>query len=218
MNRPAALVFDLDGTLVDSRRDIRTAVNRMRARLGMAPLALAEVVGMVGEGARKLVERALAPEDDPQVVERALAGYLADYEEVALATTRPYAGVPEMLARLAPAYPLALLSNKGEAISRRILEALGLAPFFNVVLGGDSLPTRKPHPAGLRLAAERLEVPAADLLLIGDTWIDAATAAAAGSRFLLVEWGFPPPPARAGLRADLRAARPAEVADQLLAL
>jgi len=218
MNPPAALVFDMDGTLIDSRRDIRTAVNRMRAGLGLPPLALAEVVGMVGEGARKLVERAIAPEARPEVVDRALAGYLADYQEVALATTRPYDGVPEMLALLAAAYPLALLSNKGEAISRRILEALGLAPFFRLVLGGDSLPTRKPDPAGLRLAAERLGLAPDDLLLVGDTWIDAATAAAAGCPFLLVEWGFPRPPARDGIRADLRAARPAEVADKLLAL
>lgn len=218
MNRPAALAFDLDGTLIDSRRDIRTAVNRMRAGLGLPPLALAEVVGMVGEGARKLVERALAPERETQVIDGALAGYLADYEAVALDTTRPYDGIPEMLARLAPAFPLALLSNKGEAISRRILAALELAPFFQVILGGDSLPTRKPDPAGLRLAAERLGVVPADLLLVGDTWIDAATAAAAGSPFLLVEWGFPRPPAQAGLHPDLRVAHPAEVADTLLAL
>jgi phosphoglycolate phosphatase len=123
-----------------------------------------------------------------------------------------------MLARLAAAYPLALLSNKGEALSRRILEALGLAPRFRVILGGDSLPTRKPDPAGLRLAAERLGVAAGDAMLIGDTPIDAATAAAAGCAFLLVEWGFPRPPALEGIRADLRAATPAEAADRLLAL
>ena len=222
MNRPGALVFDLDGTLIDSRRDIQTAVNRMRAGFGLPPLDLEEVVGMVGEGARKLVERALASEVEPnadrEVIDRALPRYLALYEEVALDTTRPYDGIPEMLARLAPAYPLALLSNKGEAISRRILDALGLGRFFRVVLGGDSLPSRKPDPAGLRLAAERLGAAPAELLLVGDTWIDAATADAAGCPFLLVEWGFPRPPAREGLRPDLRAARPAEVADKLLAL
>jgi phosphoglycolate phosphatase len=218
MNRPAALVFDLDGTLIDSRRDIQTAVNRLRAEQGLAPLALAEVVAMVGEGARKLVERALAPAADPGAIDRALPRYLALYEEVALATTRPYDGVPAMLARLAPAYPLALLSNKGEAMSRRLLAALRLAPFFRLVLGGDSLPTRKPDPAGLHLAAERLGVAASGLLLAGDTWIDSATAAAAGCPFLLVEWGFPPPPERAGIRADLSAAHPAEAADRLLAL
>jgi len=228
-SRPAALVFDLDGTLIDSRRDIRTAVNRMRADFGLPPLALEEVVGMVGEGAKVLIERALAPElSEPSAepsaeqsaehVARALPVYFGYYEEVALATTRAYAGVPEMLARLAAAFPLALLSNKGEAISRRILEALDLAPFFRAILGGDSLPTRKPDPAGLRLAAERLGVGVADLWLVGDSRIDAATAAAADCGFLLVEWGFPRPASLGGLRADLRAARPVEVADKLLSL
>ncbi|HEY8022017.1 MAG TPA: phosphoglycolate phosphatase [Thermoanaerobaculia bacterium] len=225
MNRPAALVFDLDGTLIDSRRDIRTAVNRMRADLGLAPLTLEEVVGMVGEGARVLVERALAsdaralaPVALPEQVARALPAYLAYYDEVALDTTRAYDGIPQMLERLSAAFPLALLSNKGETMSRRILAALGLADRFQAILGGDSLPTRKPDPAGLRLAAERLGVATADLVLIGDTRIDAATAEAAGCGFLLVEWGFPRPPEVAGLRADLRAATPAEVADRLLGL
>ncbi len=147
-----------------------------------------------------------------------MASYLTYYDEVALDTTRAYDGIPEMLARLAAAYPLALLSNKGEATSRRILTALGLAGGFREILGGDSLPTRKPDPAGLRLAAERLGVPARGVALIGDTRIDAATAAAAGCAFLLVEWGFPPPPAVGEIRADFRAATPAEVADRLLAL
>jgi len=218
MNRPAALVFDLDGTLIDSRRDICTAVNRMRADLGLGPLGLEDVVGMVGEGARVLVERALAPTALPDQVARALPAYLAYYDEVALDTTRAYDGIPQMLERLSAAFPLAVLSNKGETMSRRILAALGLATRFQAILGGDSLPSRKPDPAGLRLAAERLGVAATELWLIGDTRIDAATAEAAGCGFLLVEWGFPRPPDLAGLRADLRAATPAEVADRLLAL
>ncbi len=218
MRRPSALVFDLDGTLVDSRRDIRTAVNRLRADFSLAPLDLEAVVAMVGEGARVLVERALAPVASPAAVERGLGVYLAYYDEVALATTRAYPGVAAMLDRLAAAYPLAVLSNKGEAMSRRILDALGLAPRFRFVLGGDSLPTRKPDPAGLRLAAARLGLAVEQVLLVGDTAIDAATAAAAGAPFLLVEWGFPPPPALAGVRADLRAATAAAAADALLAL
>jgi phosphoglycolate phosphatase-like HAD superfamily hydrolase len=101
-----------------------------------------------------------------------------------------------MLAALAAVYPVALLSNKGEKASRRILEGLGLAPHFRLILGGDSLPTRKPDPAGLRLAAGRLGVPVEELMLIGDTRIDGETARAAGALFGLVEWGFPPSRAR----------------------
>lgn len=204
MRRPAALVFDLDGTLIDSRRDITTAINRMRADLGLSPLALEQVVTMVGEGARLLVERALGPDFPPDQVDQALARYLDHYQDVCLDATRPYPGIEEMLGVLSERYPLALLSNKGEALSRRILDGLGLARHFREILGGDSLPTRKPDPAGLRLLAERLGVSVESLLLVGDTWIDAETAKAAGCAFALVEWGFPRPPKADDVQAGLR--------------
>jgi phosphoglycolate phosphatase len=213
MVRPAALVFDLDGTLIDSRRDITTAVNRMRAELGLPPLALEQVVTMVGEGARRLVERALP--ERPGEVDSALACYLEHYWEVCLDTTRAYPGVPEMLAALVGRYPLALLSNKGEVLSRKILDGLGLSGYFREILGGDSLPTRKPDPTGLRLLAERLKIPVERLLLVGDTWIDAETARNAGCAFALVEWGFPRSPRLDGVKADLRAATAAELAAAL---
>jgi phosphoglycolate phosphatase len=211
MLAPDALVFDLDGTLIDSRRDITTAVNRMRAGLGLSPLALEQVVTMVGEGARLLVERALGPGFTPGEVDRALARYLEHYRDVCLETTHPYPGVEEMLAVLARRYPLALLSNKGEALSRKILDGLGLSSLFREILGGDTLPTRKPDPSGLLLVADRLGVPAGKLLLVGDTWVDAETAKNAGSPFALVEWGFPRPPNLNGVRADLRVARAEEL-------
>lgn len=211
---PAALVFDLDGTLIDSRRDITTAINRIRGRYGLPPLELEEVVGMVGEGARVLIERAFA-ELPAERLDEALVLYLAAYREVCLDETRPYPGVPEMLAALAGRYPLALLSNKGEELSRLILAGLGLDPFFREVLGGDSLPSRKPDPAGLRLLAEHLGVPVDRLLLVGDTRIDAEAAHAAGCPFALVEWGFPRPLGTAGLATDLRVATAAELAAAL---
>jgi phosphoglycolate phosphatase len=211
MERPAALVFDLDGTLIDSRRDITTAINRMRGELGLPPIPLAAVVTMVGEGARLLVERALGPGVPPDQVDAALARYLRHYEEVCLDETAAYPGVEEMLVALSRRYPLALLSNKGEALSRKILDGLGLSHFFSEIVGGDSLPTRKPDPAGLRVLAERLGFPLARLLLIGDTWIDAETAHNAGCAFALVEWGFPRPPKLDGIQADLKAARAAEL-------
>jgi phosphoglycolate phosphatase len=214
--RPAALVFDLDGTLIDSRQDITTALNAMRAGYGLPPLSLEQVVAMVGEGARVLIERAVGRDLPPSEIEPALHIYLSKYDDILLQTTRPYTGVPEMLAALAAAYPLALLSNKGEAPSRRILEGLGLRPFFRLILGGDSLPTRKPDPAGLRLTAERLGVPLGRLLLVGDTRVDAETAHAAGCPFCLVEWGFPRPPELDGIAAELRAKEPAAVSAALL--
>jgi phosphoglycolate phosphatase len=200
LHRPAALVFDLDGTLIDSRRDITAAINSMRAGYGLPPLS------------------AVGRELPASEIEPALRIYLSKYDDILLDSTRPYTGVPEMLAALAPAYPLALLSNKGEASSRRILEGLGLGSYFRLILGGDSLPTRKPDPEGLRRVAERLGVPLGSLLLVGDTRIDAATAQAAGCPFCLVEWGFPVPPALDGVAADLRAKEPGEVSAALLAV
>jgi phosphoglycolate phosphatase len=211
MTRPAALVFDLDGTLIDSRRDITAAINLMRSELLLPPLALEQVVKMVGEGARLLVERALGPECPPERVDQALACYLEHYSDVCLKTTCPYPGVEEMLAELGGRYPLALLSNKGEALSRKILEGLGLTSRFREILGGDSLPTRKPDPAGLHLLAERLGVPIESLMLVGDTWVDAETARNAGCPFALVEWGFPRPPKLEDVQADLRVARAGEL-------
>lgn len=211
MLRPAALVFDLDGTLIDSRQDITTAVNRTREGYGLPPLALEQVVRMVGEGARLLIERAL-PEIPAERIDTALAIYLDHYRQVCLDQTRPYPGIEEMLARLSASYPMALLSNKGEELSRIVLQGLGLDRYFREVLGGDSLPTRKPDPAGLRLLAGRLGIPVERVMLVGDTRIDAETARNAGCLFALVEWGFPGIDAP---RADLRVARAEELADLL---
>jgi phosphoglycolate phosphatase len=214
--RPAALVFDLDGTLIDSRRDITTAINRTRTGFGLPPLALEQVVNMVGEGARVLIERALGSEIPDDQIDEALATYLEHYREVCLDETHPYPGIEEALGILARAYPLALLSNKGEALSRKVLGGLGLDRFFREILGGDSLPTRKPDPSGLRLLAERLGVPVEQLMLVGDTRIDAETARNAGSSFALVEWGFPRPPGVETLPADLRVARAEELVNALI--
>jgi phosphoglycolate phosphatase len=212
--RPAALVFDLDGTLVDSRRDIATTVNRLRGEAGLPPLTLDEVVAIVGEGAPLLVRRVLGP-DVPQAEidgpAGALARYLEIYREVCLDTTRPYPGITELLPELAARYPLALLSNKGESLSRLLLERLDLAAPFREVLGGDTLPTRKPDPAGLALAAARLGFAVEEVALIGDMRIDAETAANAGSFFGLAEWGFSGPVLLEGVKADWRLAAPVDL-------
>jgi phosphoglycolate phosphatase len=217
MTRPGALVFDLDGTLIDSRRDIAAALNRLRSELGLPALSLDQVVAMVGEGAKVLVRRALADwhgEPAKEILDR----YLSYYAEVCLDTTVPYPGIEEMLAELATDYRMAVLSNKGERLSIEILEGLDLAWRFKAVLGGDSLPTRKPNPAGLNALADRFDLPVERLMLIGDSRIDAETARNAGCAFALVEWGFPSTPGAGGLEADLKASSPEELARKLLAL
>jgi phosphoglycolate phosphatase len=223
VSRPAALVFDLDGTLVDSRRDLAEAVNRTRAELGVAALPVVEVTGMVGEGARKLMQRALAgvvdPAADRAAFDRLFARFLEHYWDTCLETTRPYPGVEAMLGELAAAgLPLALLTNKPEATTHRILEHFDLARRFAAVVGGDTFATRKPDPAGLADIARRLARPLAATMMIGDSPTDAATARAAGSRFALALWGFPPPEVTAPLAAELRAPDPPALARALLAL
>ena len=217
MSAPRALVFDLDGTLVDSSADLAAAINRTRAELGREPLATEAVVGMVGEGARLLVARAIDGLDEA-ALDRAVARFLALYEPVCAVETRPYPGIPELLAAEAARRPLALLTNKPERMSRRILEAFGWRQIFVEVIGGDSLPVRKPDPGGLAWIAARLGLELPELALVGDTRIDADTAAAAGCRFVWVEWGFAQPRDREALGRFPRAATTAELARRLAEL
>ena len=212
--RPAALVFDLDGTLIDSRRDIAAALNRLRSELGLPPLSLDQVVTMVGEGAKVLVRRALA-DWDQEPTKEILDRYLSYYGEVCLDTTVPYPGIEEMLAELSARYPLAVLSNKGERLSVEILEGLDLAWRFKEILGGDSLPTRKPSPAGLNAIADRFDVQVEQLLLVGDSRIDCETARNAGCAFALVEWGFLGTP-KESVEADLVVSTPQELVRKLV--
>lgn len=212
--RPAALVFDLDGTLIDSRQDITTAINRLRSELGLPSLTLDQVVAMVGEGAKVLIRRALADWDanlSPERLKEVLDRYLVLYREVCVDTTHAYPGVEEMLEELGASYRMAILSNKGEKLSVFILEELDLAFHFKAVLGGDSLPTRKPNPAGLRALADRFDVPVESLMLVGDSRVDAETARNAGCAFALVEWGFPRTPGSGEVEADIKVAEPAEL-------
>ncbi len=222
--KPAAVVFDLDGTLVDSRPDIATAVNRTRSELGLAALSLAEVGGMMGEGSRNLVRRALAqglPEMaamDADRFERCHGRFLEHYAGVCTAETRPYTGVEELLDGCARRWPLALLSNKPIAMTRALIEALRWQRFFRAVVGGDSLPYRKPDGRGLCEVAAALGAAPATTLLVGDSRIDAETARAAGTPFVWAEWGYAVAEDRPRLAAGDSAASPAALAARLEAL
>lgn len=212
---PRAVVFDLDGTLVDSRLDLAEAVNRTRARLDLPPLAVDEVLGMIGEGARSLVRKALGGDPTPALVDQALALFLAEYEPICTERTVPFAGISELLGRLSGRFELAVLTNKPERTSRKIVAACGWESLFAALIGGDSLPTRKPHPAGLLALAERFGLAPAELLLVGDSRFDAETAAAAGARCILVEWGFAPAEERELLAALDWIRSPDELAERL---
>ena len=195
----SVLVFDLDGTLVDSRRDIAESANELLASLGAPPLDHDDVVRMVGEGARILVSRVLAAGGSREDLDNAFTRFSAIYERRLADHTRPYPGVVEGLERLVDRYTLAVLTNKPQLHTDRLLEALDLRRYFVHALGGDTAQGRKPDPAGLvSLVAGAGAVPEA-ALMIGDSWVDAETARRAGTRFCFADYGFGELP-RDGLR------------------
>lgn len=191
------LVFDLDGTLVDSAPDIRAAVNRMLAGLEQGPLDLPTIIGFVGNGMPKLVERAMAVRGIDPARHKALTQVTLDhYNAAPSALTRPWPGVPQALAALeAAGHRLAVCTNKPEAPARAILADLGLARHFPVVVGGDSLPVRKPDPAPALACVRALGGGAA--AFVGDSEVDAETAAAAGLPFYLFSQGYRKSPVEA---------------------
>lgn len=182
------LVFDLDGTLIDSARDLAESVGELLAGYGAAPLPLDEVLTMVGEGAPVLVARALARAGIRPGADEALARFRTIYDRRLLDHTVVYPGVAESLALALRHGPLAVLTNKPLGPSIGLLEALGLRGFFTRIIGGDSALGRKPDPAGLR--SLQALAPGAPLVMIGDSPADAGVAANAGCTFVWARYGF----------------------------
>jgi phosphoglycolate phosphatase len=195
---PSTLILDLDGTLVDSAPDLTAALNRLARARGLAPFDRQEVAAMVGDGARMLLARALAARN-AAFDEAALDAFLADYTANAAVETRPFPGVSETLPGLAAAgWRLAVCTNKPAAAARSLLAALGLAPFFAAVGGGDSFPTRKPDPGHLlaTLSAAGGAIDAA--IMVGDHANDVQAATDAGLPCIFAAWGYGPPEMAAG--------------------
>jgi phosphoglycolate phosphatase len=188
---PRLIVFDLDGTLVDSRRDLADSANAVLGQSGCGPLAEVEIGRMVGDGAATLVSRAFAAAACPQPAD-ALARFLAIYNRRLLQFTRPYPGIPEALATLSTRARLAVLTNKPLAPTRAILSGLELDAHFSAddVVGGDGPWPRKPDPAGLRHLAAKAALAFLDVVLVGDSAIDWQTSRAAGARICVAAYGF----------------------------
>ena len=184
-----ALIFDLDGTLIDSKQDLIRSVNAMLEEMGREKLHEDTISGYIGHGAPKLVARALGNGAAEKEREQALRFFLAHYEAHKLDSTRPYPGVAEALEELRE-FPMAVLTNKPVRVSRRIVEGLGLEKYFRAVYGGNSFDTKKPDPLGARKILEELGAAAGETMLVGDSEVDVQTARNAGTLAAAVNYGF----------------------------
>lgn len=193
-----AIAFDLDGTLVDSAPDLQAALNRVLTWADRQSLEVDQVKGMVGDGVRKLVERALAATGgvpDVEAVETLshwVSRFVDEYQGHDAELTQPYPGVPETLAELrAAGYALAICTNKPQTATMHILDAFGLSRHFDAVLGGDVLTgVRKPDPKHLLAVLAGLGVEPAQAVMVGDHLNDLACARGAGAPAVLCAYGY----------------------------
>jgi len=183
------LVFDLDGTLVDSKQDLALSVNAMRREMGLAPLPLDQIASYVGHGVTLLVRRSLGTLATDENVEKGLAFFLSYYRDHMLDNTAPYPGVGEALEKLA-GHKMAVLTNKPVHFSREMLTRLGFASHFEYIYGGNSFPQKKPDPAGLYKLMEDLQISARATLMVGDSDTDVLTGRNAGVWTCGVTYGF----------------------------
>ena len=184
-----AIVFDLDGTLIDSKDDLILSVNATLVNLGRPSLPDEQIASYIGQGAPTLIRRALGDGATDQECRRGLDFFLAYYETHKMDHTALYPGVLEGLEQLAE-FPLAILTNKPARITLRIVQELNLANLFRVIYGGNSFSTKKPDPLGMNTILEELGVASREAVLVGDSEIDVQTGRNAGSLAGTVTYGF----------------------------
>jgi len=196
-----AVVFDLDGTLVESAPDLHAAASLMLEERGLPAPTLAQVTSFVGNGVPKLVERCLDAagfSGGPEGRAEALARFMAHYSAAPIERTRPFAGVEAMLEALSERhYALGICTNKPAGMAEQVLEGLGLAAYFASVVGGGTLPVLKPDPAMLVHCITELGASVGEALFVGDSEADEATAKAAGVPFVLYSGGYRKKPVEA---------------------
>ncbi len=214
-NRTAA-IFDLDGTLVDSLLDIADALNETLVEHGRDPASLENVRQWIGDGLAQLCHRAWPEAEDARLAEFAReAG--RRYQERCLVRTKAYPNIRRMLELLREAgVPLAVVSNKPEAMVRQVLEGLSLSEFFAEVRGYTAEEDKKPSPHHALAAAKRLQVPTSRVIFVGDSPVDIETARRAGMKSIGVTWGFRSRQELAAAGADLMADEPLEILHLIL--
>ena len=211
MNRVDLLIFDLDGTLIDSRMDLANAGNAARRHMGMPPLENERVWSYVGNGAPILIRRLLGPEAGEAQVQEALEFFIEYYGEHKLDFTVLYPGVRDALDRWRAArVQMAVLTNKPVRISRAIVEGLGVAAYFQRIYGGNSFDFKKPHPIGVQTLIKECGVSPDRTMMVGDSSVDIQTARNARVKSCGVTYGFQPeslqdepPDLTVGCMADL---------------
>lgn len=185
------VIFDLDGTLVDSVSDIAEALNLTLRDCGLAQVDELIVRGWVGEGVRTLVQTALSEAGDARPLDEVMPGFMRHYGETLLHRPQLYPGVADALQTLhASRRTLAVCTNKPVRFVQPLLAHLGIEQFFSAILGGDSLPQRKPDPAPLLHLARQFNADPAHSLMVGDSATDAAAAKAAGMALAMVRYGY----------------------------
>jgi phosphoglycolate phosphatase len=187
------LIFDLDGTLIDSRLDLAHAVNATRAEMGHGAIPHEIIYSYVGNGAPVLIKRALGPNATEEEVAAALEFFLDYYRRHAVVHTELYPGVRDSLERLhAAGISLAVLTNKPVRISRSIMDHFGLSKLMAQMYGGNSFEHKKPHPIGIDTLRAELEASRDQTWMVGDSYVDVQTARNAGVPVCGVTWGFQP--------------------------
>jgi len=208
LTTPLPFLFDLDGTLAETLPDIAASTNHVRTLRGLSPLSLAEVRGHVGDGARTLVARVLGDGASESAIDVAFAAYLEHHEAQCTVHVRPFPGVlPHLTALRERGHRLAVVTNKAERFAKKIVAKLGLDELLPVVVGGDTLPVKKPDPAPLRHALRALGCSSDAGTMVGDGLQDLRSAKAAGLRTIGCLFGYGDPAAlrREGADAYWRA-------------
>jgi phosphoglycolate phosphatase len=189
----ALVIFDLDGTLIDSKKDLVNSVNATRAEMGMPPLSDQIVSSYIGNGAPVLIQRALRPDATESELKNALEFFLAHYRAHCVDNTVLYPGVADGLAQLHEAsVALAVLTNKPVRISRLIMDHLGVGKLMFQIYGGNSFEFKKPHPIGIETLRAESPADTSVTWMVGDTPVDVQTARNAGVSACGVGWGFQP--------------------------
>ena len=209
------VIFDLDGTLIDSSRDLANSVNATRAHLGLAPIEHEVVYSYVGNGAPVLIRKALGPAYSDEAVQGALDYFLSYYREHMLDYTALYPGVREVLDEFFDAeIQMAVLTNKPVRFSQAIIDGLGLSAHFLRVYGGNSFEQKKPHPIGIATLMAECGAAHAETKMVGDSSVDVQTARNAGVTAYGVTWGFQPETFGA-YPPDFLIDKPRELADRI---